>query len=105
MNQTSPSARSVMIANGDGAKQIWPTEFGEPTGTASQAVSEATQASYVTAAYAALKGVSWAGPAFLYSGWDNGTDLSNVENNFGIIHHDWSLKPAYTAYAAAASAG
>jgi polysaccharide biosynthesis protein PslG len=105
MAQTPTSARSVMIANGDGAKQLWATEFGEPTGTAANAVSEAVQAKYVTDAFAALKGVSWAGPAFIYNGWDNGTDLSNVEDNFGTIRHDWSLKPSYSAYQSAAAAG
>ena len=105
MAQTPVSARSVMVANGDGAKQIWATEFGEPTGTASAAVSEPAQASYVSDAYAALKSASWAGPAFLYSGWDNGTDATNVEDNFGFVHHDWTPKPAYAAYQTAASAG
>jgi hypothetical protein len=105
MNDTSPSARSVMIANGDSAKQIWPTEFGEPTGTSSRSVSDAAQAQYVTDAYAALKTFSWAGPGFLYSYHDNGTDLSNIEDNFGVVNFDWTLKPAYTAYQAAAAAG
>jgi hypothetical protein len=59
----------------------------------------------VTDSYTALKGWSWAGPAFLYSYYDAGTDLANVENNFGIIRNNWTLKPSYTAYAAAASAG
>lgn len=105
MNQTSTSARSVMTANGDGGKQLWATEFGEPTGSASTAVSEAVQAQYVTDAYGDLKGVSWAGPAFFYSGVDLGTDQTNVEDNFGIIRHDWTPKPAYSAYQSAAAAG
>ena len=32
ISNTTPSLRSVMIANGDTAKQIWITEFGAPTG-------------------------------------------------------------------------
>jgi hypothetical protein len=105
MSGTSPSARSIMSANGDGAKQIWPTEFGEPTGTNTRAVSEAVQAQYVTDAYAALKGMTWAGPGFVYCGLDSGTDLTNVEDNFGLIRHDWTLKPSYAAYKTAAAAG
>ena len=31
MYQTSPSIRSIMVANGDSAKKIWITEFGAPT--------------------------------------------------------------------------
>ena len=105
MSQTTPSARSVMSANGDGAKQIWATEFGGPTGSTSNSMTLAAQAQLVTDSYAALKGWSWAGPAFFYSYRDNGTNLSNVEDNFGVIHNDWTPKPAYTAYQVAAAAG
>jgi polysaccharide biosynthesis protein PslG len=105
MTDTSPSARSVMTAAGDGAKQIWATEFGWPTGTSTRAVSETTQAQMVTDSYAKLKTYSWAGPAFFYSGRDAGTDSLNIEDNFGIIHNNWSLKPSYAAYQAAAAAG
>jgi hypothetical protein len=105
MAETSPSARSIMTAAGDGAKQIWATEFGWPTGTSTRSVSEATQAQMVTDSYAKLKTYSWSGPAFFYSGRDVGTDTLNIEDNFGIIHNNWSLKPAYAAYQSAAAAG
>ncbi len=105
MSQTSPSARSIMIANGDSAKQIWATEFGMPTGTSTRAVSETIQAQFVTDAYAQLKSWSWVGPAFLYSYHDNGSDPTNIEDNFGVIHFDWTPKLAYTAYQTAAAAG
>jgi polysaccharide biosynthesis protein PslG len=105
MAATTPSARSVMTANGDGAKQLWLTEFGMPTGTSTRAVSEATQAQFVTDAYTQLKAWSWAGPAFLYSFHDLGTDLTNIEDNFGVLHYDWSQKPAYAAYKTVAAAG
>ena len=36
MYATSPSARSIMKANGDGKKKIWVTEWGAPTGTSSE---------------------------------------------------------------------
>jgi hypothetical protein len=94
-----------MVANGDGAKQIWETEFGAPTGTSSSSVTEAAQAQMITDAYAKLKGVSWAGPLFVYSYRDNGTDLTNREDNFGLLHWDWSQKQSYAAYQAAAAGG
>ncbi len=105
MAETSPSLRSIMAANGDGDKQIWATEFGAPTGTAGQAVSEAAQAQLVGDAYARLKGWSWAGPAFWYSQRDQSTSLSSVEDNFGLIRFDWGNKPSYAAYQSAAAAG
>jgi hypothetical protein len=105
MSQTTPSARSIMTGRGDGAKQIWATEWGYPTGSTTRDVSEATQAQLITDSYAALKGWSWAGPAFIYSYHDNGTNKLDIEQNFGIIHFDWSPKLSYVAYQSAAAAG
>jgi polysaccharide biosynthesis protein PslG len=105
MSETTPSARSIMSAGGDGAKQIWATEFGAPTGSTTRDITEAAQAQLVSDSYAKLKTWSWAGPAFFYSYKDTGTNKSDVEQNFGIIHFDWSPKASYTAYQNAAAAG
>jgi polysaccharide biosynthesis protein PslG len=105
MSQTTPSARSLMTANGDGAKQIWATEMGAPTGSASNEMSEAAQAQLVTDSYTQLGSWSWAGPAFFYSYRDQQTGSSNVEDNFGVIRSDWTLKPSYAAYQTAAATG
>jgi polysaccharide biosynthesis protein PslG len=105
MSQTTPSARSLMIARGDGAKQIWATEFGAPTGTTSRDVSESTQAQLVKDSYALLKAWSWAGPAFFYSYHDSGTNKSDIGQNFGVVRYDWTPKLSYTAYQSAAAAG
>jgi hypothetical protein len=95
---TSPSVRSIMRANGDAKKKIWATEWGAPTGTSSQSMTEAAQAQLVRAGLIRLKGWSWAGPSFLYSFRDEGTSPSDREQNFGLVRHDWSRKPAFRAY-------
>lgn len=105
MAETTPSARSLMTARGDGAKQIWATEFGAPTGSTTRDLSEGAQAQLVTDSYTQLKGWSWAGPAFFYSYHDNGTNKSDLEQNFGVIHYDWTPKLSYAAYQSAAAAG
>lgn len=105
MSQTSPSARSIMTAHGDAAKQIWATEFGAPTGSTTRDITEAAQAKLVTDSYTQLKSWSWAGPAFFYSYHDNGTNKSDVEQNFGVMHFDWTPKLSYAAYQSAAAAG
>ena len=105
MTATTPSALSIMGAYGDGRRQIWATEFGAPTGTTGYAVSEAAQAQLVTDAFAALCAAPWAGPAFLYSYRDDGTDPADFEHSLGLVRHDWSAKPAYRAYQASATAG
>ena len=103
MYGTSPSLRSVMVANGDGAKKIWATEFGAPTNGPGGYVSEATQAQYVTQAYAAFRSYDWAGPLMWYSHRDAGTTTDTRENFFGLLRYDFSPKPAYTAYQTAAT--
>ena len=105
MSETTPSARSIMAAHGDETKKLWPTEFGFPTGGTSRDVSEATQAQLVTDAYTILETRGWAGPAFLYSFRDSGTNKLDVESNFGVVRNDFSPKASFYAYAASAFGG
>jgi len=97
MNRTRPSARSIMRAHGDAAKQIWPTEFALPTGNTPSSVGLAAQARLLTRSYTALAHWRWAGPAFFYTYRDTGTLA------FGVVRHDYSPKPAYAAYRRAAA--
>jgi exo-beta-1,3-glucanase (GH17 family) len=98
MNETSPSLRSIMAANGDSDKKIWLTEFGAPTGGGTKAVSEALQAKMVADAYAKVRTTSWLGPLLWYSLKDNGTNSTDMEDWFGVLRTDGSHKPAYDAY-------
>ena len=105
MYGTSPSLRSVMTANGDGEKKIWATEFGAPTdGPAGSFVSEGTQAKMISKAYSTWRGYDWAGPLFTYQGRDLGTSTDTSQNHFGLLHSNWSPKPAYDAYRQAVAA-
>lgn len=97
MGATTPSLRSVMVARGDKAKQIWATEFGASTAD----VTEAAQAQLITAACAQIQQYSWAGPLCCYSYRDTGIDASDAEQNFGLVRYDWSAKPALQAYRSA----
>jgi polysaccharide biosynthesis protein PslG len=104
---TTPSLRSVMVANGDGDKKIWGTEWGAPTNgpAGSGYVSESTQAAEVTSAYTLWKSYPWAGPLFTYEFRDNGTSTTSRENFFGLVRYDLSQKPSYAAYKSAVAAG
>jgi polysaccharide biosynthesis protein PslG len=66
---------NVMVANGDGAKQIWPSEWGFPTITASTiaasnahqpAITQPLQAQYLSAQWVIMSQLSFLGPIFLY---------------------------------------
>ena len=103
---TTPSLRSVMIANGDGDKKIWATEWGEPTNGVSGDghVSETQQATDLSEAFKLFGSYPWAGPLFVHNYRDDGTDTSTRENFFGLLHRDFTQKPSWTAFHTAATA-
>ncbi len=110
MFATPKSLRSVMVANGDEAKQIWLTEYGAPTGgpgalaevenyhfdQSPDHVTEDLQSVIMSDAIALNRQYAWTGPMFWYSYIDLGTSQSTVENFFGLLRPDGSKKPAYT---------
>lgn len=93
-----PKTYDIMVANGDGAKKIWATEYGAPTGANSRAVSEADQARFVREAFPAWAGQVWSGPVFWYSFRDAGTDPADLEDNFGLQRRDARAKPALAEF-------
>jgi len=93
--KTSTSARSIMMDNGDGRKQIWGTEYGAPTGAT---MAESAQADLLRAAYDAWTRWDWAGPLFWYSARDAGTNAHDREHNFGLVRRDFSQKPSFAAF-------
>jgi hypothetical protein len=101
---TNPSARSLMVAHGDGSKRIWSTEFGAPTCTGdSSCVSEGQQAQMISQGYALWRSYPWAGPLIVYSYEDNGTNETDREDYFGLVRHDGSAKPALAAFTSIAA--
>jgi hypothetical protein len=94
MAQTSPSLRSLMTDHGDGAKKIWITEYGAPTGD----VTDAQQATELTQAITAAKTTSWIGAFYIYT-W---SDQDGGES-FGLLDSNGNPKPAYTAVTALTS--
>ncbi len=97
MSQTSPSIRSLMVANGDSAKKIWITEFGAPTSGTTQNVSEADQSVELVQAMSLIKEFSWIGSFYMYT-WE---DVSG--DGFGLLTDDGAEKPAYAAVVSALS--
>ena len=90
---TMEEYRQVMVANGDGDKTIWPTEFGWPVWrfagdarfTFAQENSLERQADYTVRAYQLGKEWGWVGTMFLWN-LDYNVTASNTElANFGIV--------------------
>lgn len=92
-----PALQAVMANHGDGAKKIWITEFGAPTGTSVNAVSEQDQATILLQAQQQVAQWNWAGPLMYYELVDGGTDPTDGEQNFGVLRADLSLKAAAQA--------
>jgi len=92
-----PALHGVMVKHDDGDTKIWITEFGAPTGTGPNSVSEDDQAKSLVQAHDQVLGWEWAGPLIYYELVDGGTDPGEIEENFGVLREDLSLKPAAVA--------
>jgi hypothetical protein len=103
MADSNPSLRSIMVAQGDGSKQIWATEWGFPSAGGANAVSEEQQAAYIAQGYRLFASYSWAGPLFLYKYHDDCDHSTGYDCGIGITRFDFSPKPAFRAYRSAAS--
>lgn len=80
----------LMAANGDADKQIWASEYGEPTSV----VDEATQAAFIQDYLDTWSQYDYTGPSFIYTTRDRDTDSTVVDDTFGVLRDDFSWKPA-----------
>ena len=80
----------LMVANGDGDKLIWASEYGQPTAVS----SEAEQAAYLEDMLTTWREIGYTGPAFVYTLEDDLTGSTNPEDTFGLIRDDGTWKPA-----------
>ncbi|MEZ0051520.1 hypothetical protein ABIA30_002528 [Mycobacterium sp. MAA66] len=88
--------RSLMDANGDGAKQIWATEYGLPTPPtgANAGITQTQQAEYILDFLNTWSQIAGNGPMFIYSTRDLNTGAPGDGNNFGIWETNWTPKLA-----------
>jgi hypothetical protein len=97
--QQLPELHDLMSDHGDGAKQIWATEYGAPTGgPANQRVTEEQQAQSVVDAFNQAAEWPWMGPIFWYSHRDKGTNPDDREDHFGLWEVDFTTKRAYDVF-------
>jgi fibronectin type 3 domain-containing protein len=86
----------IMVAQGDGNKLIYSTEYGAPTSTGM--VDQATQADYVRQTYTAAAQFPWLGPITYFNWRDLGTDPSAIGDNHGLVKIDFTAKQALAAF-------
>lgn len=106
------SMRSVMVANGDGNKKLWITEYGAPTGGPGETETTANygsvggddhldqqlQAESLTQSAAIYEADSWLGNYFWYSYKDLGTDPTNTGDFFGLVSATGTPKQSYSSF-------
>jgi hypothetical protein len=80
----------LMVANGDGDKLIWASEYGEPSSVA----GEANQAAYLEDMLTTWRTLGYTGPTFVWTLQDRDTASTNPEDTFGVIRSDGTWKPA-----------
>ncbi len=96
-HSTTPALHQLMVDNGDGAKQVWLTEYGAPTG-GTRGVSEQDQADWLVQAYDQAVKWPWAGPLFYYMYRDNGYSPTDSDEHFGLLRPDYSWKASRSAF-------
>jgi hypothetical protein len=89
LNQLT-AMRNLMVENGDAGKQIWASEYGEPTAVA----TESQQASFIQDMLTTWPTLGYTGPTFIDTLNDVNTDSTNPEDTLGVIRSDGTLKPA-----------
>jgi hypothetical protein len=91
--------RQVMIANGDDAKRIWATEYGEPASKG----GEAQENDFIADILSKWQEMPYTGPMFIYTTRDRKTGGTTAASTYGIYHDDWTPKTAQATVKAGAS--
>jgi hypothetical protein len=88
----------IMVANGDGGKQIWGTEYGGPTGSNDQkAVTQGQQAQYIADGLRWWVGRPYTGPLFLHTIRDARPSAAGDWHSYmGLLNQDFSPKASFS---------
>ncbi|MBL8991870.1 MAG: beta-galactosidase, partial [Spirochaetia bacterium] len=86
---------NAMMGRELSAKKIWFTEMGTPT---MAFMNEKRAAEYLTLVLAKSLSMPQVGARFWYDLVDDGTNASDKEHHFGLLHYDGTPKPGFIAY-------
>ena len=82
--------RQLMIANGDDAKKIWATEYGQPASKG----GAATENEFIADMLLKWQELPYAGPMFIYTTRDRNTFGFTAADTYGIYQTNWTPKAA-----------
>ncbi|MCV7421968.1 cellulase family glycosylhydrolase [Mycobacterium yunnanensis] len=86
--------RQLMRSRSDDGKKVWITEFGQPTGSTTDSVSEDDQARILSDAIRESREVPWIGGFFIFNTVDLVVEPSDEDVSFGLFRRDYTPKPA-----------
>lgn len=94
-----PAMHDVLVANGDGNKKLWLTEYGWSTCTDGDrwCVNRSEQAEFIADSLRILRGWDFVAGATVYQLRDAGAGNCR-ECQFGMFERDWTPKPSWKAY-------
>jgi polysaccharide biosynthesis protein PslG len=104
-----PAVRATMLRHGDD-KPLWLTEFGWSTCTVrdqaayENCVDPATQAEYLRLAFGQMQAWSYVPVGVWFNMKDTSSNAGDRVDNYGLLRHDGSEKPAYRSFRDAARA-
>jgi polysaccharide biosynthesis protein PslG len=84
--------RQLMVDSGDGAKKVWITEFGQPTGATPVSTDEQQQANILLDAIHRSRQVPWIGAFFVFNTVDLAPNSPDPDDNFGLYRFDFTPK-------------
>jgi hypothetical protein len=95
-----PWIHKIMSDQGDGAKGVWLTEFGFSTcGRGDRwCVNEQQQAEYIKDSFRIARRWDFVKAALVYNLRNKGSNPSGREDQFGMVHRDFTPKPAWGAF-------
>ena len=98
-----PAMHAVLRAHGDGDKALWLTELGfSSCGDGDRwCVNERQQAEYVADSLRIVRDWPFVRAATIYNLRNKGSDPRDREHQFGMLHQDFTPKPAFAAFARA----
>lgn len=82
--------RQLMLANNDGGKKIWATEYGQPTA----ASNDITQNRYIVDFVKKWQEMPYTGPIMIYRTRDISTGSPEPDATLGVFRSDYTPKPS-----------
>jgi hypothetical protein len=94
MTGVGPDLVAIMNSHGDTGIKIWGTEMSYSTSIGPKAVTQTEQATLLRYAFDEWRTHDWAGPLFIFTYRDMGTNATNINENFGLVKRDFTPKLA-----------